>query len=178
MIELLLNSGANLHAVDITLRTACMNAACGNHVDALKILRDRGADLQMRDERGETALYHAAASGFDVLFYLLTVSDVVHDLGRDSIVGQSVLSICFGRSWRTILFMINLAPSPDAYLPRASNILTAAVQNVGVTSSLLKKILRRVPWELLPTILRHRASYGGHHSMQHPRSLFQIGKRI
>ncbi len=57
--------------------------------------------------------------------------------------------------------MLNLAPHPSVYVPRTRKVLTAIVNNRTIEPSALERLLRRVPPDLLPKLLAHRALYGG-----------------
>ncbi|KAL3922430.1 MAG: hypothetical protein SGPRY_004561 [Prymnesium sp.] len=68
----LLSSGE--HSVDargLHNFTPLICAACGGHVDAIKLLVDAGADLTATDVNGSTALHRAAFHGKEQAIYLL-----------------------------------------------------------------------------------------------------------
>ena len=59
-VELLLNHGANVNAIDKDKQTALMRAAAAGRLDVVRLLIDRGADLARKDKLGQTALRLAA----------------------------------------------------------------------------------------------------------------------
>jgi len=64
--ELLINAGARLNAQDSGGRTALIMAAENNETEKLKVLlKTPGVDLEVRDNKGETALMKAKAKHFE-----------------------------------------------------------------------------------------------------------------
>lgn len=62
IVELLLQSGANVDARDVSGATPLHGAANMRHYDILGLLLGNGADIGARDVRGRTVLHHAVAS--------------------------------------------------------------------------------------------------------------------
>lgn len=88
MVELLLDFRANVNAVDATLKTPCMVAASARRFGPLRVLTVRGADLQMKDIQGCTALNHAAGRDFVSAARLLITHGMKNDLGCEDLSGD------------------------------------------------------------------------------------------
>ena len=154
-IEALIHSGSNVNAVDIRLKTPCMIAATNGFLKPIQALIEGGADLAAQDRKCCTALYLAAYCGYPDLTSFLITNTKGYALNAESATGESILSII--AQWKNpcwLSFLLNLAPSPDIYEPRKSNILVSVVKTNNPT--LLKLLLRRLPQELIPTLLAHQ----------------------
>ena len=160
LTELLIDSNANVNAVNDRLESPCMVAASAGFLQLIRALIQGGAELTLQDENCYTALHHAAFSGYlDTISFLITNMEE-YALNAETIYGDSVLSIiawgAYPSHWS---FLLNLALKPGIYEPRKSNVLTAtAGTNVPAH---LKKVLRRLPKELVPRLLAHRAMEWG-----------------
>ncbi|KAL8760737.1 MAG: hypothetical protein Q9184_003095 [Pyrenodesmia sp. 2 TL-2023] len=174
MTELLLEFGANVHAVDASLRTPCMVAVSFGRHGPLRVMIARGADLHMKDRwrntvlhytaanSGSLSVYTAANSGSLSVLHSLIVHGLSEELGRENPRGYSPLSLMLSRgNWHELLFLLNLAPDPTVYTPHASNSLVTCVENPNMTQSLLKKFLRRLSEPVVNTLLAHRAKAEG-----------------
>ena len=72
MIERLLAAGADPNEVSVEGETALMTVARGGHVDAARVLLERGAEIDAREQwHGQTALMWAAAQGHPAMITLL-----------------------------------------------------------------------------------------------------------
>ena len=69
--EILIESGADVNAVDADGKTALMGAALLNQGDVAQVLLARGADAHVRDNRGKTALGYAKQQGAISMIALL-----------------------------------------------------------------------------------------------------------
>jgi len=63
IIEILLDSGANIHAYDAKKATPLHSAASGGYSDITRLLLDRGAVIDEKDEHGWTPFHKAAHNG-------------------------------------------------------------------------------------------------------------------
>jgi ankyrin repeat protein len=63
MVGFLLDSGANIHAVDKYNETALHKSACKGNTDVVDLLLNRGADTEVRDKDGCTPLHLAVFYG-------------------------------------------------------------------------------------------------------------------
>ena len=157
MVELLLELGANPQVQDYDLETPAMFAARSGHLQELQALANGGADLQILDYNRFNALHHAILSDkTEVVLYLIVSMDG-YDLAQKTKSRESALEMAFevcGHNMQTLL--LNMAPSPGAYCPGECNILTNAVGNQRTTAAAMRMLLKRVPQELLPTLLTHR----------------------
>lgn len=162
MVELLLDYGANLQAVDRSLETPLMVAASTGKWNILQALVARGADLQVQNKWGSTTFHHATFSRSVSIVQFLFMGANDHNLAYEDIAGWTPLSLLLAYgTLDEILFTINLAPSPRAYEPKVSNVLACAVQNVDMTPSLLKKLLRRLSPPVVSTLLTHQSKLLG-----------------
>lgn len=160
MVELLLDFGANPQVRNNNLETPAMFAAAGGHLQALQALSRNGADLQMLDRNRCNALHEAVYSSSTELFLYLMATMNGYDLAQKTTSGESALDIAFRFSQHNMqILLLNIAPSPGAYCPGERNILTAAVENPSMTAAVMRMLLRRVPQELLPTLLTHRSKF-------------------
>ena len=162
-IKMLLKFGANLHLPDRALLSACMCAADNDNLHAVRELLKAGADRQAQDVDHRHVLYHAATSNsWNVFFYLLT-STTTYELIMEDVGGDTVIARALGNANPPQLSsLLNHALPDQAYFTNNSNVLTAAVLNLHhVTTSVLKRLLKRLPRSLLPQLLNHQASFGG-----------------
>ena len=160
LTELLIDSNANVNAVNDRLESPCMVAASAGFLQPIQALIQGGADLTLQDTNCHTALYLAAFSGYlDIVSFLITNMEE-YALNAETIYGDSVLSLIAYWAYPShSSFFLNLAPKPSIYEPRKSNVLTATTRtNVPAH---LKKVLRRLPKELVPRLLAHRAMEWG-----------------
>ena len=135
-----------------------MIAACQDNSDILRLLTSRGANLRAQNRWGGSVLTWAAEESFECLCHLLVTCDYGYDLGREDAVGVSALSLIVdSEDRRKILFILNFAPNPTAYQPQTTNVLTLAIRGETIDILLLKKLLRRLPRDLLSLILKHRS---------------------
>ncbi len=161
-IKMLLNYGANLHLLDLNLRNACMLAAKNDNLYAVRELLKAGTDRQAQDVAHRHVLYHAATSNsWKVLFYLLpnttTYELIMEDVWGDTVIAHVLRDVepCQFSS------LLNHALPDQAYFTRKTNVLTAAIIDVEVTASSLKRLLKRLPQSLLPQLLSHQSLTGG-----------------
>lgn len=63
IIQLLINTGADVDMQDRMGQTALMNAAANYYLDPIKVLMNSGADLELTDNNGQTALMIAVMNG-------------------------------------------------------------------------------------------------------------------
>ncbi len=168
VIEMLIRSGADVNARDNFLRTPCIKAALKGSLSSIQALVKGGADITLQDSAGYTPLASAASqvfyareeawSGFfDVIVFL------IHNM-KDS---EIFTATKFGFSLITNMdwayppfqsFLLNLAPNPSVYEQRQSNIITSTVATNNPIN--LKRLLRRLPKPLIPTLLAHRSQIG------------------
>lgn len=155
VIGLLVHSGANPNAVDSELGSPCMYAARCGFLDPIQALIEGGADPTLQDKNGRTALFHAACYWhYNIVVFLINTMKKV-ELGAEIEQGLSVLSIILSWSGPPIQsFLLNLAPNPSAYEPHQGNVLVATVKTNNPVY--LKRLLRRLPKELIPRLLTHR----------------------
>ena len=161
-IKMLLKFGADLHLLDWGLTSACMCAASYDHSDAVRELLKAGADRQVQDLGHLHVLHHAAINNsWNVLFYLLA-STTRYELTMENRYGDTATAHGVRNAGPPQLWsLLNHALPDQAYFTDKSNVLTAAVMNLHVTTSVLKRLLKRVPQSLLPQLLSHQASNGG-----------------
>ncbi|MCJ1264939.1 hypothetical protein MMC22_004814 [Lobaria immixta] len=161
-VKLLLELGANPQVRDCNLATPAMLAAAGGHLQALQALSGGRADLQILDQSGNNALYYAVLNNrTEAILYLMATMNG-YDLAQKNKFGESILGRAFRFGKHNLLtLLLNIALSPGAYCPGEFNILTDAVVNPSMTAAVMRMLLRRVPQELLPTLLTHRARIGG-----------------
>lgn len=161
-VELLLDHGANVQALNRHLETPLILAASFGKPKVLKVLIDRGADVQALTKWNTTVFHQLTKIGAIPMTQYLLVGVEDHCLAFEDAEGWSPISLLLADgTWNEILFTLNLAPNPKVYEPRAGNILTSALQSSNLTPSLLKKLLKRLSPTVVTTLLRHRAKVGG-----------------
>ena len=162
IIRMLLEYGANLHLPDRALRSACMLAAEKDHLDAVRELLKAGADRQAQDLNHRSVLHYATLSNSWNVFCYLLASTTRYELTVENEYGDTVIAHGL-REANPPQFssLLNHALPDQAYFPNRSNVLTAAVLNSHPTPFVLKRLLKRLPQNLLPQLLSHQASFGG-----------------
>lgn len=163
VVKLLLENGANLNAVNGDLQSPLIAAARYGSVASCESLLQSGADPRIHDNRGRTVLHHAAINVSDPSMLLLILNYVDdHELGLQDHSGESPLvALLATAETPTVAAMLNYAPHPSVCIPGKNNIVTAIVSNNAIETSALRRLLRRVPLELAPKLLAHRALCGG-----------------
>ena len=155
VVEALIHSGANVNAVDNHLRSPCMMAASSGFLKPIRALIEGGADLKMQDRKCRTVLYRAAYKGYTNVVLFLITSTEGHTLNAESANGESILYMIARWTKPSCLsFLLNLAPNLSVYEPRKSNILAAVVK--ANNPAHLKRLLRRLPNKVVPSLLAHR----------------------
>ena len=165
--KLLLSFGANSHARNDRLETPMMKAAAAGHLDMIEVLSPSAADLQTRDFQDLYPPGYAAYHGrTNVLLYLLTKfyqsgSGLFHLSSKD-VHGYSVIeyALQYGES-SMFTALLNLAPDSNVYLPGKTNVLSSALTNYSITVKCMKMLFKRLPSEILPRLLSHRACMRG-----------------
>lgn len=160
VIELLIFFGANVNSTDVSLWTPCMIAAGMGHLASVQALVRGGADLTLQDEAGWTAVNHVAAHSrsLDVIVFLIhKMKD--SEIFADTKDGDTMFENSAWAYPPYQSFLLNLAPNPSVYESRQSNIMSAIVQTNNPIN--LKRLLRRLPRPLIPTLLAHRARLWG-----------------
>jgi ankyrin repeat protein len=99
IMTLLLDTGADIDAVDDKGFSACREAIVGNHFDALKLLVDRGANVRVIDAKGNSLFAVARPTKGDKIVNLLLDAGVPLDdkFEFDLIKSAGVLSRLLGR---------------------------------------------------------------------------------
>ena len=161
-IKMLLKFGANIHLRDLHLKSPCICAAECDQLDAVRELLKAGADRQAQDIARGHVLHHAGFSkSWNVFFYLLS-SNTRYELAVEDKCGATGVNHgLLNADPPQLSSLLNHALPDQAYLTEKSNGLTAAVSNSYLTTSVLKRFLKRLPKSLLPQILGHQASIGG-----------------
>ena len=161
-IKMLLKFGANLHLLDQDLANACMCAAESGHLDAVRELLKAGADRHAQDIIHQDVLHRAVfCKSWNVFFYLLP-STTRYELTMEDLYGDTVITNALESAGSPrFSSLLNHALPEQAYFPQKNNVLTAAVMNLKMTTSGLKRLLKRLPQSLLPQLLSHQASFGG-----------------
>lgn len=159
MVEMLIKSGANTNAMNNKLRTPSMKAI-GQSEDAPKTITalvKGGADLTLTDTWGYTTLLCAtSARNWDTVIFLIHNFQCC-DIAGTTLQGQSVLGLLLYLPLPRCLrpFLLNLGPNPSVYEPGRANVLSAMVGNNSPV--FMKRLLRRLPKDLIPLLLTHRA---------------------
>ena len=165
IVELLISFGANVNARNASfLDTPCMSAAWEGCLASVQALAKGGADLTLKDVYGGMAV-HRAACGFafaDSSAYSTNFGVIVflaHKM-KDSLLfaeakdGRSIIEASCWAYPPYQSFLLNLAPNPSVYEPRRENIISATVRTNNPID--LKRLLRRLPRSLIPTLLAHQ----------------------
>ena len=164
IVELLISFGANVNSRDRgSLSTPCMIAATRGCLASLQALTKGGADLTLKDINGNMAVHQAAggthfADDLAKPLYLEVAVFLTHEM-------QDLLPFAETKTGYTIIdslscayppyqsFLLNLVPNPSVYEPRRNNIISATVRTNNPID--LKRLLRRLPKHLIPTLLAH-----------------------
>ena len=169
IIELLISFGANVNVRSTLLKTPCMSAASGGCFDSVQALAKGGADLTLKDVYGRTAVHHVVVQAFlaessecsmyldIIVFFSYKMEDLL--LFAEAKDGASIIELSDWAYSPYQSFLLNLAPNPIVYEPRPSNIISIAVRTNNPIY--LKRLLRRLPRQLIPTLLAHEDRYFG-----------------
>ena len=162
MTKLLLGFGASPHARDSELMDAVLLACASASIKVLQELAPSTVDLQTRDVWGNSPLWNALKCGeADTALFVLNRIDL-NDLSKGNRRGEPAMTWAFKVGETSMLTaLLNSAPNPNVYTPGESNVLTSAIVNQNTTSSLMKMLLKRLPQEILPTLLKHHSIHGG-----------------
>ena len=162
IIKMLLRFGANLHLPDQNLVTACMCAAERNHLDAVRELLMAGADRWAQDINHRHVLHYAALRHSWIVFFYLLPTATGYELAVEDIYGDTVVTHgLLLADLPQLSSLLNHGLPDQAYFSKKTNVLTTAVRNAHLTTSVLKRFLKRLPKCLLPQILGHQALMGG-----------------
>lgn len=169
VVELLITFGASVNARNAHSETPCMLAASNGWLATVQALVEGGADLTLHDYEALMAVHYAAykthwADSSTSSRYLCVIVFLIHnmknlDIFADTKAGFSMLEISAWAYPPYQSFLLNLAPNPSVYEPRQCNIMSAIVQTNNPID--LKRLLRRLPRPLIPTLLAHRARVWG-----------------
>ena len=108
--ELLLQHGANIHAIDWEGRTPAHLAAFPGDVDTMRVLIAAGVDFHARGGKGETILHRATLNRKGVLEYLLRqegVREIIHykdNKGRTALRRAKLMN-----QWKAVERLVELA---------------------------------------------------------------------
>ncbi|KAG8339309.1 putative huntingtin interacting protein [Trypanosoma vivax] len=86
IIELLLDSGAEMEARNSAGETPLIVAAASNNFSAVRLLLMRGADAAQRDDMGHTPLHHAARSPILLPLFQAYVDDLKTRVAQESLL--------------------------------------------------------------------------------------------
>ena len=93
IVQLLLDNGADIEAMNDSGETALVGAAAGGHEAIVRLLLDKGADIEAKDDSGRTALVRAAARGHEATVRLLLDKgadiEAKNDSGETALVGAA-----------------------------------------------------------------------------------------
>ena len=151
MVDLLLDAGANPNSLDSELRSPCALAASKGYLRCLRMLLDHGADLELKDLDRFTALDYAAWSDSSQTVAFLLNRTIQHELDVEDNSALSTFTRCY---LLCPSLMLNFAPRPSTYIPERGNIISDAVNMHDARK--VRMLLRRLPRELIPTLLHHR----------------------
>ena len=157
MTRILLDFGADPRSQDWQLRTPAMIAAKKGGVDVLQVLTKGGADLCAKDSRGFSAVHWAADCCSTEVFSYLATATLACNLAKQTKYRYSAVTIAFGRFKCSVSTLLSIAPSPTAYDIEGESLLAAVIaDNSYMTRNLMKMLLKRIPKEILPTLLRRK----------------------
>ena len=162
--KILIRSDASVNARDEDLVTPYMEAASRGNLTIIQDLVKRGADINLRDAYGYTTLQNAAFQTIHVSDracskYLDVIIFLIHkmkdfEIFADTKMGFSIFTASRWRYSPYQTFILNLTPNPSVYESPTSNIISNTVHtNVPIN---LKRLLRRLPKDLVPKLLAHR----------------------
>ena len=169
IVELLVSFGANVNSRNTLLQTPCMSAASYGCLASVQALAKGGADLMLKDISGDTAVHYAAGITFladnsDYSPFLEVIVFLAHKMQdllffAESKEGHSIITISGWAYPPYQSFLLNLAPNPSVYEPHRNNIISATVRTNNPID--LRRLLRRLPRPLIPTLLAQEDQYWG-----------------
>ena len=160
--KMLLKFGANVHLLDRNLANAFMYAATYDHLDVVRELLKAGADRQAQDVNHRHVLHYAARSNSRNVFFYLLPSTTRYELTTEDGWGDTITAYVLRNAEPCQLSSVLNHALPDhAYFTKKCNVLTAVVGNIHMTTSVLKRLLKRLPQSLLPQLLSLQALMGG-----------------
>ncbi|KAL5012000.1 hypothetical protein ScPMuIL_010551 [Solemya velum] len=113
VVHILVQAGANIHALDKNLKTPLMYAAENDHLSVVKYLVKSGANVRARADDGMTALHLSAKSGcINVIKYLLD-SDQVDVNVKDEGGWTAVIWACENKLVKTVRFLLKYGADPN-----------------------------------------------------------------
>ena len=112
--------------------TALMVACSQGHLEVAKLLLDSGAKVDLQDERGFTALHHAAMSGSHDLIRML-VNEYSSNINITAASGFNVLRLtCAGMFYHSAIFLLESGGEMEmSWFRRSSPIFKAKMKELA-----------------------------------------------
>lgn len=127
MVKLLIESGIHVDEWNtMGNETPLMKAAYHNHMDVVKYLLNKGADIKARDSRKNTALLHAAWSGnTEIVKYLLENGAEINE--RNYLNWNALMQACIEGHFETAKVLLeNGSPTDEIDKEKGATALTLA----------------------------------------------------
>ena len=145
LLQLIIDHGGKLDAVDTKGRTALQLAITKRHPEAFNFLLSAGADTNIRDEDGDTALHNALIEGYDESYVraLIAHGATVDTVSNRLLTALSVACIC--RQVESVKVLLAAGADPN-------------ITDVDDDSSLHIAVYRGCNIETLQALVNHGAN--------------------
>ena len=144
LVQLLLDSGANVNAADLNGRTALLNAADDGDVETVQLLLSRGARVSAT-AHGKTALYRAAKGGHARIVQLLLDAGADAEVSHETPSASPIFLAAAGGHVEAVQLLLRKGGGSRQEVAVAAAEAAVRSRHTGVWSVLISHVRRYFP---------------------------------